>query len=94
MNAHSLKTILVDELDGTADGDAIALPAAAKVSVLLRFGDDLLRVANLERARFTEEFVHLVGEKEQLFVDVDCDFVVKSEDSKKRLEARPGFHSA
>jgi hypothetical protein len=93
MNLQTLQKILVEELGAKAsDGDEFEVPSERKVTILVRFGDDTLRVARVQAMRATEDFVNLVGETEQFFVDPDSDFAIKSEDSAKRREARPGFH--
>ena len=92
MNFESLKKVLLDELGGEADGDSIAVPSERKVTVLVQFGDETLRVARVQSVRTTSEFVNLVGETAQFFVDPMSVFAIKSEDSAGRREARPGFH--
>ena len=92
MKATALKKILVDELGGTADGDAVSVPADRKVTVLVARGDTLIPVAKVRSVRFTDLFVNLVGDTEQMFVDPDDDFLVKAEDARSRDDARPGFH--
>lgn len=92
MNVHNLKTILEDELGAERDDETFVLPQASKVSILVRFGDNVIPVSKVRKVRVTDEWVNLVGETEQFFVDTDCDFFVKSELSDKSAEARPGFH--
>lgn len=92
MNAHSLKSILVDELEGVEKAEVVDVPSDRKITVLVRFGDDLVPVSKLRSVRFTDSFVNLVGETEQFFVDHDADFLIKAEDAQKRDDARPGFH--
>jgi hypothetical protein len=92
MNLELMRKILVEELEATPDGDTLEVPSERKVTILVRFGDDTLRVARVQAVRVTGEFVNLVGETEQFFVDRGSDFAVKSEDASKRREARPGFH--
>lgn len=91
MNAHTLKEVLVDELGGAADGEVVTLAPERRVTIMVRFGDDLIPVTKVQSVRFGT-VVRLVGETEQFFVDGDCDFLVKAEDAKKRDDARPGFH--
>lgn len=92
MNVQTLKSILLNELEATADGDLLEVPSEGKVTILVRFGDDTLRISKVCKVRITDDFVNLVGEAEQFFVDLDSDFSIKSEDWSKRVEARPGFH--
>lgn len=92
MNVHILKTILVDELGAEQEGDTYSLSAASKVSIMVHFGDNIVPVSKVREVRVTDDWINLVGEAEQFFVDPDCDFFVKSDDPRKRAEARPGFH--
>lgn len=92
MNAHTLKEILVGELGGVEDGDTVNVPNDSRVTLLVRYGDDLLPVTKLRHVQFGEDYLKLVGENEQFFVDRDCDFLVKAEDVRKREDGRPGFH--
>lgn len=92
MNAHALKAILLEELDGTENGGAVEVPAESKITILVHYAKELVPIGKVRSVRFTDAFVNIVGESEQFFVDPDCDFLVKADGSNKRPDARPGFH--
>ena len=92
MKSHALKAILLTELAGKQTGDAVEIASDRKVTILVHYGDDLVPVAKVRSVRFSDDFVNIVGESEQFFVDPDCDFIVKAEDAQKRDDTRPGFH--
>ena len=92
MNAHTLKLVLVDELGAKAEGDVISVPSERKVTIIARYGDQFVPVARVSGVRIAATFINIVGDAEELFVDADCEFIVKSEDSRKRDDVRPGFH--
>lgn len=92
MNAHALKTVLLEELDGKENGDGVDVPAESKITILVRYGKELVPIGKVRSVRFLDTFVNVVGESEQFFVDPDCDFIVKADAVKRRADARPGFH--
>jgi len=91
MNLEVLQSILLEDFDAQKKGDSIEIPANRRITILLTFGDDVIRVTKVRSIRVTKTHVALVGESESLYVDSAHDFAIKSEDQERR-EDRPGFH--
>lgn len=92
MNAQALKTVLIEELSATEDGDAILVPTDRKVTVIAHLSEQLVAVSRVRSVRIKPGFINIVGDAEELFVDANCEFIVKSEVARGQADARPGFH--
>lgn len=92
MKASTLKSVLLKELGAAEEGGVLAVPSERKVTVITRYDNQLIAVAKVRGVRITEDFVNIVGDAEELFVAADCDFIVKSEASRRQDDVRPGFH--
>lgn len=91
MNLEVLQTILVEEFEAVREGETLQIPSSKRITILLTFGDDVIRVPKVRTLRASKSHVAIIGESESFYVDTAHDFAIKSEDPERR-EDRPGFH--
>lgn len=92
MNVMTLRSLLVNDFDAKEADGALEVPQSTRLTVLVTFGQELLRVSKLRRLRIHDDYVAIIGESDAIYVDPDRQFAVKSEGAEVRPDVRPGFH--
>lgn len=92
MNLEVLQSILVDEFEATHKDGVIDIPAGRRITLMVAFGRETLRIPKVRSVRLTKTYVAIVGETESIFVDGQQEFAIKAEADERRDDARPGFH--
>ncbi len=92
MNAKTLKEILENKFEAESKDGAVQLPSGARVTLLVEFGREVLRVARVRSVQFEGDWVAIVGESDSIYVDGSSKFAIKTEGNVGREEQRPGFH--
>ncbi len=90
MSPEQLKHILLKELGGTEDGDAITI--SSRVTVLLTGKEGVVPVAKVSGVRFTNGLLCLLADDGRFFCDDQTVFGIRCENETQSTEKRPGFH--
>ena len=92
MNFEDLKSIFVDELGASADGDEILLAESdKKVTILVSSDDGVMPVPKVRSVKANDRYLSIRTESGRTFVDRSSIFGVRSEDQGDRGASRPGF---